>query len=62
MILKTCSLFTSQIYQPKIKCKNIKIVAHIFTKIKNTDDWKKKKNVFFSYFISGIPNFSHMAF
>ena len=23
---------------------------------------KRKKNVFFSYFISGIPNFSYMGF
>ena len=23
---------------------------------------KEKKNVFFSYFISGIPNFSYMSF
>ena len=32
----------------------------IFTKIKNTDGWKK--SVFFSYFISGIPKFSYMGF
>ena len=36
--------------------------AHIFTKIKNTDGSKKKKNLFFSYFISGISNFSYMGF
>ena len=36
--------------------------VHIFTKIKNTDVWKKKKYVFFSYFISMIPNFSYMDF
>ena len=35
---------------------------HSFTKIKNADGWKKKKNVFFGYFISGIPNFSYMVF
>ena len=27
-------------------------------KSEKTDSWKKKKNVFFSYFISGIPNLS----
>ena len=36
--------------------------VHIFTKIKHTDIWKKKKYVFFSYFISVIPNFSYMDF
>ena len=30
---------------------DVKTGTHIFTKIKNTDGWKKKKNVFFSYFI-----------
>ena len=34
----------------------------MFTKIKNIDGWKKKKNVFFSYFIWGIPNFSYIGF
>ena len=34
---------------------------HIFTKIKNTDGWIKKKNAFFSYFISGISEFSYMG-
>ena len=33
-----------------------------FTKFQNTHDWKKKKNVFFNYFISGIPTFFFMAF
>ena len=36
--------------------------VHIFTKIKNTDGWNKKKNVFFSYFTSVIPEFSYMDF
>ena len=36
--------------------------VHIFTKVKITEGWKKKKNVFFSYFISVIPNFSYMDF
>ena len=36
--------------------------VHIFTKIKNTGVWKKKKNVFFSYLISGISDFSIWAF
>ena len=26
------------------------------------DDWKKKKIVFFNYFISEIPDFSYMGF
>ena len=34
--------------------------VHIFTKIKNADGWKKKKNAFFSYFISVVPDFSYM--
>ena len=36
--------------------------VHILTKIKNTDVWKKKKNVLLCYFISVIPNFSYMDF
>ena len=36
--------------------------VHIFTKIKNTDGWKKKKYLFFSYFVSGIAIFYYMAF
>ena len=36
--------------------------VHIFTKIKIKDGWKTKKNIFFSYFISGIPQFSNMGF
>ena len=41
---------------------NVKTGAHNFTKIKSTDAWKKKKNVFFSYFILVIPNFSYKDF
>ena len=35
----------------------IKTGAHIFTKIKNTDGSKKKKNLFFSYFIDRGSHF-----
>ena len=49
------------IYVIDLSTKN-KTGVHIFTKIKNTDDWKKKKNVFFSYFVSVIPDFSYMDF
>ena len=43
--------------------KRVKTGAHIFTKAKNADDWKKKKiYIFLSYFISEILNFSNMDF
>ena len=43
------------IYVTQLKIKN-----HIFTKIKNTDGWKRM--FLYSYFISQIPNFSHVGF
>ena len=39
--------------------KNVNTGVYIFTKIENTDNWKQKKK--FSFFISGIPNFSDIG-
>ena len=49
------------IYITDFSTKN-KTGVHFFTKIKFTEGWKYKKTIFFSYFISEIPNFSHMGF
>ena len=58
-ILKTCSLCTSKIYQPKIKCED---GVSYFYKNHKYRRRKKEKNKSFSYFNSEIPNFSYIGF
>ena len=53
-----CSLFTSMIYRPKIKCKE---EGWYFNKNKKMQTDGNRK-FFFSCFISEIPNFSCMGF
>ena len=53
------SLFTSQIYQLKIKCKD---GGSYFYKNKKYRRLQIEKKLLFSYFILEIPNFSHMGF
>ena len=48
-----------KIYQPKIRCKD---GGSYFYKNKKYRRSKKEKNVFVSYFISGIPKFFYMGF
>ena len=55
----TCSLFTAQIYQPKIKPKD---GASYFYKYKKCRQLEIEKKISFSYFISEIPNFSNKRF
>ena len=50
-----CSLFTSQIYQLKMKCKDR---GSYFYKNKKHRPLHIEKKIFFSYFISEIPNFN----
>ena len=45
IILKKCSLFTSQIYQPKIKCKD---EGSYFYKNQKYRRMEKEKKIFFS--------------
>ena len=49
-----CSLFTSSISQPKIKCKD---GGSYFYKNQKYRLLEMEKNIFFSYFSSEIPNF-----
>ena len=54
-----CSLFTSEIYQPKIKCKD---GGSYFYKNQKYRSLEIEKKIFFSYFVSEIPNLSYMCF
>ena len=58
---QTCSLFMSQIYQPKMKCKDGGLYFYKNQKYRQLEK-EKKKNALFSYFISGIPSFPIWAF
>ena len=59
MILKT--VFIISVIDLSTKNKMLRWGVCIFTKIKNTDGWKKIKT-FFGYFISEIPKFFCMDF
>ena len=52
-------IYVMESSQPKVKCKD---GGSYFYKNKKYRRLEKEKNVSFSYFISGIPNFSHMGF
>ena len=57
--LNICSLFTSSIYQAKIKCKG---GDSYFYHNRIYRPLEIETNFFFHYFISEIPNFSYMRF